>query len=206
MLVIGLTGGIASGKTLVSRRFAASGIPVIDADALAREVVEPGTEGLHAVIEAFGERVLLADGQLDRGRLRDVIFNDDDARQRLESIIHPRIRAEMNHRLEALRTAGHPVAITVIPLLVEVEQDRDCDRVLVVDAPDEIRIDRTCRRDGIDAGQARAILARQADRWTRLQRADDVIDNSDEVPPQVSLDCQIGALVRKYRLLADLIP
>ena len=202
MLVIGLTGGIASGKSLVAERFAALGIPVIDSDALAREVVAPGSEGLEAVIAAFGRECLDAEGALDRARLRQRIFSDDDARRRLEGIVHPRIAASRHTRLETARQVGHPYSVSAIPLLVETGLTTECDRVLVVDAPEAVQVERLLQRDGGDAAEARAILERQSPRWARLQHADDVIDNGDAVPPRTSLDPQVRSLDRKYRRLA----
>lgn len=202
MLVIGLTGGIACGKTLVAERFAALGAAVIDADVLAREVVARGSEGLDAVIKAFGREYLDADGALDRARLRRRIFSDDGARRTLEGIVHPRIGALRAERLDALRQAGTPYCINAVPLLIETGLDAECDRVLVVDAPESVQIERLQRRDGSDAESARAILDRQSPRGTRLQRADDVIDNGDAVSPEIALDPQVRALDRKYRLLA----
>lgn len=202
MLIVGLTGGIASGKTLASERFAALGVSVIDSDVLAREVVEPGSEGLAAVVEAFGREFLDATEALDRARLRQRIFNDDTARQRLEGILHPRIAALREERQEAARQAGEAYSISAVPLLIETGLDQQCDRVLVVDTPENMQIRRLQARDGSDEAEARAILGRQSPRWTRLQRADDVIDNSDDVPPDVGLEPQVRALDRKYRLLA----
>lgn len=202
MLVIGLTGGIASGKSLAGRCFEALGVAVIDADVLAREVVEPGSDGLEAVIEAFGDGMLTADGTLDRAALRRRIFDDDDARQRLEAILHPRIRALMDARVEARRTTGDPYCVTVVPLLIETGRDACCDRVLVVDAPEPVQIARLQARDGTDASAARAMLARQSPRAARIARADDVIANGDAVPPDIGMRCQVAALDRKYRALA----
>jgi dephospho-CoA kinase len=202
MLVVGLTGGIASGKTLVGELFAELGVTVIDSDVLAREVVAPGSDGLAAVVEAFGRECLDASGALDRASLRQRIFSDDEARQQLEGILHPRIAALRNERLEAARQAGQAYSISAVPLLIETGLDRECDRVLVVDTPESMQTRRLRARDGSDEAEARAILARQSSRWTRLQRADDVIDNSDDVPPQVALEPQVSALDRKYRLLS----
>jgi dephospho-CoA kinase len=202
VLVVGLTGGIASGKSLVGERFAALGVPLADADAIAREVVAPGTEGLAAVTAAFGEAVLDPQGALDRGAMRRRIFSDDGARRALEEILHPRIRAEMDAREQGWRRAGHGYGIRVVPLLVESGQADTCDRVLVVDAPGPVQLARLRARDAMDEADARAMLERQCGRWERLRRADDVIANGDRVPPGIALDCQVTALDRKYRLLA----
>ncbi len=202
MLIVGLTGGIASGKTLVSERFAALGTSVIDSDVLAREVVAPGSEGLAAVVEAFGRECLDGAGALDRARLRQRIFDDDEARRQLEGILHPRIAALRDQRLEAARQAGQAYSISAVPLLIETGLDQQCDRVLVVDTPESMQIRRLQGRDGSDEAEARAILGRQSSRSARLQRADDVIDNSDDVAPDVALGPQVHALDRKYRLLA----
>lgn len=202
MLVVGLTGGIASGKSLVGGYFADVGAATVDADALAREVVAPGSEGLAAVIEAFGDGVLAADGTLDRAALRRRIFDDDEARQRLEGILHPRIRTLMEARVEARRATGDAYCVAIVPLLVETGQDARYDRVLVVDAPEPVQIARLQARDGTDAETARAMLARQASRASRLACADDVIANGDAVPPATGVRCQVAALDRKYRALA----
>lgn len=202
MLTVGLTGGIASGKTLVSEQFAALGVPIVDADVAAREVVVPGSEGLRAVVEAFGPAVTAPDGSLDRAALRRRIFDDEAARRALEEILHPRIRTRMHAALSRLRDAGHAYCVEAVPLLVETSQYAHCDRVLVVDAPEAIQVQRLLRRDGGTTAQARAILTRQAPRWDRIRLADDVIANGDDVAPAIALGCQIAGLDRKYRLLA----
>ncbi len=206
MLIIGLTGGIASGKTSVTDRFAALGAPVIDADVLAREVVAPGSDGLAAVVEAFGSDYLNADGALDRTRLRQRVFRDDAARRRLEAIVHPRVGMLRQQRVDEARGAGAPYCINAVPLLLETGLDAECDRVLVVDAPEAVQIQRIQARDGGDAASARAIIERQTERWTRLQRADDVIDNGDDASPETALTPQVRALDRKYRRLAAATP
>lgn len=202
MLVVGLTGGIASGKSLVGQYFAALGVATVDADTLAREVVAPGSEGLAAVADAFGADVLTADGTLDRAALRRRIFDDDAARERLEGILHPRIRTLMDARIEARRGAGDAYCVAIVPLLVETGRDARYDRVLVVDAPEAVQIARLRARDGTEADAARAMLARQAARSERLAHADDVIANGDAVAPDTGVRCQVAALDRKYRALA----
>ena len=200
MLVVGLTGGIGSGKSAVAELFRALGVPVIDADEAARAVVAPGTPGLERIRARFGDRVISRDGRLDRRRLRDIVFRDPAARRELEGILHPLIRRHMRDRLAALDT---PYAILAIPLLLETGQTGDVDRVLVVDCPEQLQIERVRSRDGIDAAQAHAILDAQAGREQRLQAADDIIDNSG---PRERLAPQVEALHRKYLALSHATP
>lgn len=202
MLRVGLTGGVASGKSVVARWFEGLGAPVIDADVVSREVVRPGTDGLAAVVEAFGDGVLATDGTLDRGILRDRIFRDDGARRMLEGILHPRIRQYMDDVGSALARAGHPYLLCVIPLLVETDQVSRYDRIVVVDAPTEVQRARLCERDGVDSRAADAMLTAQADRWRRLQAAHDVVANGDSITPETGIACQTLALDRKFRLLS----
>ena len=172
---IGLPGGIASGKSTVAGLFAARGVPVIDTDLLAREVVAPGTEGLAAVVATFGAAVLTEAGQLDRAALGRRIFADDEARRTLEAILHPRIRQRLRARLACLRA---PYAVAVVPLLVETGMDRDMDAVVVVDLPEAQQRERLMARDGLGQETAEQRLASQASRSQRLAVADYVIDNS----------------------------
>jgi dephospho-CoA kinase len=197
MLVIGLTGGIGSGKSTVCRQFAALGVPIIDTDLLAREVVEPGQPGLAQVIDAFGIEVLTPEGELDRRLLRERIFADAETRHRLESILHPLIRARMAAQLATLRA---PYAIVAIPLLVESGRRDHLDRVLVVDSPEEEQIARVCRRDGVDEAQAAAILAAQCSRASRLAAADDVIYNTDDL---AALEDQVARMHAHYLQLTS---
>ncbi|SDS07857.1 dephospho-CoA kinase [Microlunatus soli] len=172
---IGLTGGIASGKSTVAAILADCGAVVIDSDQLARDVVEPGTEGLSKIIERFGDGVI-TDGRLDRPALGRIVFGDAEARADLEAIIHPAVR----RRADELEAATEPDAVVVqmIPLLVETGQSDDFDAVIVVDASEEIQRQRLMQRDGIDAAQADARISAQASREDRLAAADLVIDNS----------------------------
>lgn len=174
-LRVGLTGGIASGKTLVASLFAENGAVVIDTDELARRVVAPGTPGLDSVRAAFGDGVVGTDGALDRRALRRLVFQDPAARRRLEAILHPLILDAMSAESAS---AGGPYQILVIPLLVESGLGDRVDRVLVVDCPEDIQIARLTARDGETASGARRILAAQADRASRLAAADDVIVNA----------------------------
>jgi len=177
-LRIGLTGGIASGKSTVAQRFLELAVPVIDADESARRVVAPGTPGLARVLRTFGGHLLAADGRLDRGALRRLVFSDPEKRRELQVILHPLIRADMEHDVE--RAAG-PYVVMAIPLLVEGGAGDGIDRILVVDAPEALQIARVMARDGGTADEARAILAAQAPRATRLQAADDVLVNTGSV-------------------------
>jgi dephospho-CoA kinase len=180
--VVAVTGGVASGKSTVTALFEALGVPVIDADVAARAVVAPGSEGLHAVAEAFGPAALDSDGHLDRARMRARVFSDADARRRLEAILHPRIRAHMH--AEMLRRAAAdpapPYLIAAIPLLAEVGAYPWLSRVLVVDAPEAVQIARLLARDGIDERMAQAMLDAQIPRQQRLALADDVIVNDSD--------------------------
>jgi dephospho-CoA kinase len=178
-LRIGLTGGIASGKSTVTQRFAELGVPVIDADIASRTVVEPGKPGLARVVERFGPQVLDAEGRLDRRALRAVIFKDSASRQALEAILHPLVRADIEHQAAA---AQGPYVVMAIPLLIEGGNPHQrVDRVLVVDTDEALQIQRVQMRDGASLEQARAILASQASREARLAAADDVLLNAGSV-------------------------
>ena len=196
---IGLTGGIASGKSEVSRRFEALGIVVADADVAARAALAPGREGLAETVAAFGRDILAADGSLDRAAMRRRVFSDPDARRRLEAIVHPRVRAMLAAQCAS---AASPYAIAAIPLLAEVGGRGAypwLSRILVVDVPAAVQMERLQRRDGIDASLAAGMLAAQATRRERLAIADDVIANDG---PLDALDAQVAALDRRYRALA----
>jgi len=178
-LRIGLTGGIASGKSTAAARFAELGVPVIDADEVARAVVAPGESGYAEVVNRFGRGILAADGGLDRRALRDRVFADPGERQDLEAILHPLIRAEMQRRENA---ALGPYVVLAIPLLVEGGRRDQVDRVLVVDVDEAAQLERLMHRDASTQAQARAILAAQASRSVRLRVADDVLVNTGSVP------------------------
>ena len=194
MLRVGLTGGIGAGKSEVSRRLAAHGAVIIDADLVAREVVEPGTEGLAEVAEAFGSEVLRPDGGLDRGRLGDLVFADPELRSKLNAIIHPRVA----RRMAELERAAGPGAIVVhdVPLIAENGRAGAYDVIVVVDAPPKIQAERLVRRRGMTREQARARMAAQASREQRLAIADIVIDNSGSL---AELDRQVGDLWARLR-------
>lgn len=196
-LLVGVTGGIASGKSALTSRFESLGVPVADADLAAREAVAPGSEGLAEVVAAFGPGVLDGAGAMDRVAMRERVFADADARLRLEAIIHPRVR-----RLLRAQVAGwwQPYGLLAIPLLAEnAAAYADLDRVLVVDVPPELQVERLVRRDGIAEPLARAILAAQASREARLALADDVHDASG---PIAALDARVLDLHAHYLELA----
>lgn len=195
--VVALTGGIAAGKSTVSRRFEALGVPVHDADMAARAVIEPGTDGLAAIIDAFGADVLGSDGRLDRPAMRRRVFADPSARKALEAIIHPRVQRWLHGK--ALAEQG-PYCVLAIPLLTEnIAHYRWVDRVLLVDAPEQVQIQRLLSRDDIDETLAQRMLAQQASRQDRLALADDVIDNSGD---ESALDDAVAQLNAHYLALA----
>jgi len=196
MFKIALTGGIGSGKSSASDVFAELGVPVIDADTLSHALTAPGGEALPDIAAAFGTDLLDADGVLDRAALRRRVFSDGDARRRLEAILHPRIRARM---LADAQTAAGPYAILAIPLLFETGQNALADRVLVIDLPEPMQIERVMARSRLSAEEVRRIIASQVPRAERLAGADDIIDNSG--PPQ-ALRPQVEALHRRYLELA----
>src|SRR5690606_23574028 len=197
--IIGLTGGVASGKSELTRRFEALGVHVADADVVAREVVEPGQPALAAIAARFGREVLQADGALDRRRLRERIFADPSDRLALEAITHPAIRRALE---AACRQAPGPYSIAAVPLLVEAGGRQGypwLDRILVVDAPVAVQHARLMRRDGVDAELADRMIAAQATREARLALADDVVVN-DRAPEH--LDAIVAELDARYRQLA----
>jgi len=197
--IVGVTGGVASGKSEVTRRFEALGVPVADADVAARTAVEPGSDGLAEVVATFGADVLAPNGSLDRAAMRRHVFGDDAARRRLEAIIHPRVRANLRAACEA---ASGPYAIAAIPLLAEGggrEAYPWLSRILVVDVPVDVQRARVMARDRVDAELAQRMIAAQATRDQRLAIADDVIVNDGPVELLVSY---VAALDRRYRALA----
>jgi dephospho-CoA kinase len=193
---VALTGGIASGKSTVADLFAALDVPVIDTDVIARAVVEPGQPALAQVVEAFGPEVVDSDGRLDRRRLRERIFADHEAKRRLEAILHPAIRAEMERQS---RAADGAYQVLVIPLLTEGKRRDHVDRVLLVDVPEELQIQRLMTRDGVSHEQAKASLNAQATRAERLAMADDVLRNTGR--PE-DLRENVAALHERYLQLA----
>lgn len=196
MLVVGLTGGIGSGKSTAARFFAARGVPVIDTDAIAREAVEPGTPALARIAEEFGPAVLTPAGTLDRAALRARVFADAEQRRRLEAILHPEIRARARKRLA---DPAAPYAIVVVPLLLESGEWSFVQRVLVVDVPESVQRERACARDGLSRAQVDAVMSAQAGRERRLAAADDVLVNDRDLP---TLERRVEALHRRYLQLA----
>lgn len=178
MLRVGLTGGIGSGKSTVAALFARHGAPIVDTDEIAHELLAPGQTAHAGIVAAFGREILDTHGNIDRAQLRHRVFAEPAERKRLEAILHPRIRAETVRRLEGLRA---PYCLVVVPLLIEAGFTDLVDRVLVVDADDTLRIQRTKTRSGLGEAEIRRIMASQASRQERLQKADDVITNNSDL-------------------------
>ncbi|SDY63578.1 dephospho-CoA kinase [Lysobacter sp. yr284] len=195
---VGVTGGVASGKSEVTRRFEALGIAVADADLAARAAVAPGSPGLAEVAAAFGPQVLAADGGMDRAAMRRLVFNDEAARKRLEAIVHPRVRAML--QAQCAQAPG-AYAIAAIPLLAEGGREAYpwLQRVLVVDVPVAVQQARVMQRDRIDAELAARMIAAQATREARLAIADDIVVNDGSLE---ALQAQVEALDRRYRAMA----
>ncbi|WP_335916908.1 dephospho-CoA kinase [Shewanella chilikensis] len=196
--IIGLTGGIGSGKTTVANLFAEQGIVLVDADIIAREVVAKGSDGLKQIGDKFGPQMLTPDGCLDRAALREQIFHHPQDREWLNALLHPMIRTRM---LEQLEMAASPYVIMVVPLLFENGLDKLADRTLVVDISPKLQLQRTIKRDMVSKEQVQNIINSQSDRQSRLDKADDVIDNQGEID---ALQAQVLALHNKYLQLADI--
>jgi dephospho-CoA kinase len=202
VIVVGLTGGIGSGKTAVSDRFSDLGISVVDADIAARTVVSKGRPALKAIAERFGQQVLLSDddplaGELDRAALRNIIFNDPAERKWLEQLTHPLIREEI---LQGIQSTQSAYCILASPLLIESGQALLCQRILVVDVPESLQLSRTMSRDNNSEAQVKAIIAAQASRTQRLDHADDVICNDQSLS---TLNLQVNKLHQQYLALAS---
>jgi dephospho-CoA kinase len=195
--IVGLTGGIGSGKSAAGRVFEELGTTVIDTDALAHALTGPGGAAIEPVRAAFGADYMTPDAALDRGRMRHLVFADVEKKRLLESILHPMIRAQTNALVQAARGA---YVILMIPLLIEShDYRRRCQRILVVDCPEELQVERVMARSGLAAEQVRAIMSNQVTRAVRLAAADDVIDNSRE---PAHLRRQVEALHARYLQLA----
>ena len=195
-LVVGLTGGIGSGKSAVAKAFAALGIDVSDTDVLAHALTAPGEPGHAAVLAAFGPDFRCPDGTLDRGRLRRLVFGDAAARARLEAILHPLFRAAARREVTAWTS---PYGLLVVPLLYERGDLSAVDRVLVVDCPEDEQVRRVAARSGLNAADVRAIMATQLPRADRLARTDDILDNAGRPS---AIPAQVAELDRRYRALA----
>ena len=193
---VGLTGGIASGKSLIADFFAELGVPVIDTDIIARELVEPGKPALDAIRDAFGDEIINSDGGLDRATLRKIVFADDGARLRLEAILHPLIRQETACQSAS---AGGDYQIIVVPLLAESPMRNEMDRILVVDVPKQLQLERLLARDSGSKAQAERMIASQASRAERLEIADDIISNDGSVDHARQ---QVAELHRRYSRLS----
>jgi dephospho-CoA kinase len=194
--IVALTGGIASGKTLVSDEFARLGVPIIDTDVIAHQIVEPDQPALNAIVEEFGPDIIDASGELKRAALRKIIFSQPDARKKLESILHPRIRQEADKEIAEVEAK---YCVLVIPLLVEHAAYPNINRILVVDVDSETQIHRLMARDGSSRVQAEQALASQAKREQRLKIADDVLDNSGTLE---LVRLEVARLNQKYIQLA----
>lgn len=199
MLIVGLTGGIGSGKTAASNWFASQGVDVIDADVVARDIVAVGMPALRAIQEAFGEWVISPSGELNRAALREHIFNSASARETLETITHPAIREQINGLLAQCQSA---YSILVAPLLLEGGKaglSKPCHRILVVDIPEQLQLERASRRDKQNLAQIKRIMQAQMSRQERLSAADDVVDNAKDLD---YLYDQLAVLHQKYLQLA----
>ena len=195
LLRVGLTGGIGSGKTTVKNLFDELGAPTIDADEISHRITKPGQAAFDEVVALFGEESLDETGNLDRKRLRALIFDEPDLKKKLEAIIHPRVRTDIR---EFTKRVDYPYCIICIPLLVETGAQASVDRVLVVDAPEELQVERVSRRDHADERQTRSIIRSQAGRAQRLHAAHDIIVNDGNIN---GLKAQVESLHEIYRKL-----
>jgi dephospho-CoA kinase len=197
MFTVGLTGGIAAGKTTVSKLFAALGVPIIDTDVISRELLEPGELAYDQVCDHFGDSIRGPDEQIDRAKLREIVFTDPDAKTWLENILHPQVYRRSH---EAILEHGKAIyVLVVVPLLFETNFQSLVDRVLVVDCPAEVQIERLLKRDHIDEPLARSMLAQQLSNSERLARAHDIVDNSKNA---TDLTSQVEALHQLYLQLS----
>ena len=196
-MIVGLTGGIGSGKSEVSRRFQALGIKVIDADKIARDVVIPNSPALQKIVQHFGSKILTTDKSLDRTQLRDIIFTHPQEKKWLENLLHPIIREEI---IQQLQQAEGAYVILESPLLLETTQHELADRILVVDASEELQLARACKRDNKNIDQINAIMATQFSRTERTEKADDIIINCGNIS---ELDTQVKKLHALYLSLSQ---
>lgn len=191
MLIVGLTGNIAAGKSAVAARLAAHGVPIVDADLLAREAVAPGSPALAAIAARFGASMLRPDGTLDRAALRQLVFRDDAARAALDAIVHPEVARLRAAAVERLRAAGATLVVCDIPLLFETGLDRDMDLIVLVDAPADVRRERLLRDRGLSAADADAMIAAQMPAERKRPLAHYVIENDGS---RDALDAQVDAV------------
>lgn len=182
MLQVGLTGNVGAGKSTVVELFAGWGATVIDTDVLAREVVSPGSPALARIRRTWGETVITEDGKLDRGAMRRIIFSDPEARDELEAILHPEIRARCQDLFREAKARGDRIVVAVVPLLYETGMESEFDIVILVDAPLEVRIERLVSKRGLEAEEARAVAAAQLSAEEKRARADYIIDNDSDIP------------------------
>ena len=197
MLIIGLTGGIGSGKSVASDKFASLGITVVDADVASRTVVEPGMPALKEIESHFGSEIIGEDGKLDRAKLREVIASDAEKRKWLESILHPRIGDQI---AKEISESTSPYTLFVAPLLLETNSQDMCERVVVVDVPKEVQVERTVKRDEVSTDQVEQIVSAQMEREKRLEKADDLLLNIGTIE---ELEKKVEELHEKYLQMVE---
>ena len=197
VLRIALTGGIGSGKTTVANKFEKLGVPVIDSDVIARDIVEPDKSYLNKIVETIDSDLLTDRGTLDRSKLRNIVFNDDDAKKKLEAILHPAIYQEIEKQVLEF---DYPYCLIVIPLLIETDATKHFDRILVIDTPESEQIERAHTRDDVSRQNIEKIIKSQVSRETRLKYADDVIENNLTIE---ELNDSINSLHEKYIILSS---
>ena len=197
MLIIGLTGGIGSGKSVASDKFASLGITVVDADVASRTVVEPGMPALQEIESHFGSEIISEDGQLDRAKLREVIASDAEERKWLESVLHPRIGEQV---AKEISESTSPYTLFVAPLLLETNSQEMCARVVVVDVPNDVQVKRTAKRDKVPTDQVEQMVSAQMKREKRLEKADDVLLNTGTIE---ELEKKVEELHEKYLQMVE---
>lgn len=195
--IVALSGGVASGKSTVANLFAQLGVPIIDADIIARQVVKKGSLALQKIVDHFGDGVLLPSGELNRTQLREIIFNNEDERMWLNQCLHPLIQQETQQQITQSKA---PYIIWVVPLLIENNLQANANRILIIDTPPEVQINRLRRRDNIDENLAKNMLLSQIDNIERISYADDIITNKTEASALVS---QVNDLHKKYLTLSQ---
>ena len=197
MLIIGLTGGIGSGKSVASDKFASLGITVVDADVASRTVVEPGKPALQEIESHFGSEIITEDGQLDRAKLREIIASDAEERKWLESVLHPRIGEQI---AKEISESTSPYTLFVAPLLLETNSQEMCARVVVVDVPNDVQVERTAKRDKVPTDQVEQMVSAQMEREKRLEKADDVLLNTGTIE---ELEKKVEQLHEKYLQMVE---